>query len=208
MVLTIKERRLGRVIIVVALILNIVYKDSSGNLFYYAIFIAGALALAKIQKIAKEEKKIDNHEITNSEVPLDENTSNGNAILNNSEENENIDTKINKWWKSLNWQWKISLTIGGLVLIMGIINPDSLKYNTVKQSSWDNSVSQVETFLKKRYLNDPSSYESVEWGKLVQDSDGTYRVYHTFRARNKFGGMVKETMYFTLSSNGEIIDYY
>lgn len=99
------------------------------------------------------------------------------------------------------------MIIGGVVLIVGIINPESLEVDKVKQSSWNGSVSQVETFLKKRHLSDPSSYQSVKWGTLYKNEDGTYNVSHTFRAKNKFGGTVTETMYFTISSKGEIINY-
>lgn len=78
-----------------------------------------------------------------------------------------------------------------------------LKVETVKASPWDGSVEVVEKYLKKSYLNDPSSYESIKWGKVYKNTDGTYQVIHSFRARNGFGGMVQQSLTFTISEDGE-----
>jgi len=85
---------------------------------------------------------------------------------------------------------------------------DFFKQDTVRASSWDHSVDVVETFLKNEYLRDPSSYESVRWGHLSKNSDGTYSVTHTFRARNGFGGMNEQTLTFLISSDGQSIISY
>lgn len=85
---------------------------------------------------------------------------------------------------------------------------DFFKADTVKASSWDGSVEIVERFLKNNYLNDPSSYESVKWGHLTKNSDGTYVVTHTFRARNGFGGMNQQSMAFIISADGKSVISY
>jgi hypothetical protein len=69
-------------------------------------------------------------------------------------------------------------------------------------SPWDHSVGSVKDYVKDHYLRDPDSYESVQWYLPIENSDGTYQVTHTFRAKNGFGGMNEETHTFTLSSNG------
>lgn len=100
------------------------------------------------------------------------------------------------------------------VLLIGVVigirkeGMDFFKVDTVKASSWDGSVEIVESFIKNNYLNDPSSYESVKWGRLNKNSDGTYVIKHTFRARNGFGGMNQQSMTFLISSDGKSIISY
>lgn len=73
----------------------------------------------------------------------------------------------------------------------------------VKNSGWDGSVYQVESYLKGGFLRDPDSFKAVEWGKVVKGC-GTYAVSLTYRARNSFGGYVAETRVFTLDANGVV----
>ena len=75
---------------------------------------------------------------------------------------------------------------------------------SVKNSPWNGSVMQVKNYLKKT-LKDPDSYESIEWGKVI-DNNGTYEVKHTYRAKNSFGGYVVETCLFKLDSHGNVIE--
>jgi hypothetical protein len=73
------------------------------------------------------------------------------------------------------------------------------------QSPWDNSVDCVVSYLKYHYLRDPDSYESINWSEIAKNSDGTYQVTHTFRAKNGFGGMGVETLTFTIAPDGQTI---
>jgi len=107
---------------------------------------------------------------------------------------------------------QVLLKIGLLFLILffGVIisNPHSSSSSSignVSQSRWDNSVDIVETYLKKRYLRDPDSYQSVKWYKVENNQDGTFQVTHTFRARNGFGGMNEETLTFIISTDGKSV---
>lgn len=82
-------------------------------------------------------------------------------------------------------------------------------FDTVTNSQWDGSVDVAERYLKKNLLRDPSSYESVRWGKVSKNPDGSYKVTHTYRARNGFGGMGIETTTFIISKDGSrVINYY
>lgn len=74
----------------------------------------------------------------------------------------------------------------------------------VGNSSLDGSVSQVKKYIKNN-LKDPKSYESIEWGKVVENEDG-YMVRHKYRAKNSFGGYTIENKVFHLDLKGNIID--
>ncbi len=74
----------------------------------------------------------------------------------------------------------------------------------IQNSAWDNSVYQVEKYLKQN-LKAPDSYESIEWSSVVE-KDGNYQVRHKYRARNSFGGYVIENCIFILNKEGEVID--
>lgn len=73
----------------------------------------------------------------------------------------------------------------------------------VFNSSYDGSVSQVKDYLKKT-LKDPKSYESIEWSKVKEETNG-YSVYHKYRAKNSFGGYVIEAKIFHLDFGGNVI---
>lgn len=75
----------------------------------------------------------------------------------------------------------------------------------VFNSGWDGSVFQAEDYLKRRYLRDPDSYESVGW-TMVERSCSGYRVSGSFRARNGFGGMTVETATFEFDTKGNVIN--
>lgn len=76
---------------------------------------------------------------------------------------------------------------------------------SVENAKWDGSVRQVELYLKNN-LKDPDSYKSIQWGSVRQQNDGSYVVWHKFRAKNSFGGYVVYWMSFTLDSDGNVID--
>lgn len=75
----------------------------------------------------------------------------------------------------------------------------------VENSGWDGSVLQVKQYLK-RTLKDPDSYQSIQWGKVHELNNGTYEVWHKFRAKNSFGGYVVSWMSFILDADGNVID--
>ena len=74
----------------------------------------------------------------------------------------------------------------------------------VKIDPWDKSVYCVEKYIKSN-LNDPNSYDSIKWGKVTKNSDGTYEVIHSFEARNGFGGVIRQTKIFTIAPDGETV---
>tara|TARA_A100000171_G_scaffold52844_1_gene73577 strand:+ start:4007 stop:4360 length:354 start_codon:yes stop_codon:yes gene_type:complete len=85
----------------------------------------------------------------------------------------------------------------------GAINrPNPKVYNNTR----DNSVFQVENYIKK-YSNDPDSYESIEWYKVVNNTDGTFSVRHIYRGRNVFGAYHVFDHVFYLDQNGQVVDY-
>lgn len=73
----------------------------------------------------------------------------------------------------------------------------------IKNSSWDGSVRQVETYLKSN-LNDPDSYQSVEWSKVANEGH-RYFVRHKYRARNALGALVLEHKLFVLDAGGKVV---
>ena len=79
------------------------------------------------------------------------------------------------------------------------------KKEIVSNSEWDGSVKQVEEYLKNT-LNDPKSYDPVEWGTVVRNPDvGWFIVRHKYRAKNVFGGVITMHQIFTLDSLGVVI---
>jgi|LSQX01.2.fsa_nt_gb hypothetical protein len=74
----------------------------------------------------------------------------------------------------------------------------------IDNSAWDGSVWQVKNYLKKN-LNDPKSYEGIDWSKVIETGD-TYKVKHKYRAKNAFGGYVVVEQIFTLDDEGNVIN--
>ncbi len=106
--------------------------------------------------------------------------------------------------------------IGGLVAIILFVavyggfeeGPNTTKIETVSNSAFDASVWQVKHYLKKHYLKDPRSYESIEWSPVhPNEINGNvgYWVRHKFRAKNSFGGYVVENKIFHLDREGNVI---
>jgi len=80
----------------------------------------------------------------------------------------------------------------------------SSSYEVVKNSEWDGSVRQVESWLKAN-LKDPKSLEFIEWSPVTKKADGGYFVRVKYRAKNSFGGYVVENKLFFLDSAGNIV---
>lgn len=69
----------------------------------------------------------------------------------------------------------------------------------------DASVLQVKQFLKKN-LNDPESYDGVEWSPVSQNPHTKwFIVRHKYRAKNQYGAMQIFNQIFTLDSLGTVI---
>ena len=79
----------------------------------------------------------------------------------------------------------------------------------VKNSYLDNSVHQVERYLKRTLL-DPNSFEVIQWSKvrdLKNNNKGyRYKVMVKYRAKNSFGGYEIQSDIFHLDENGKVVD--
>ncbi len=79
--------------------------------------------------------------------------------------------------------------------------PVSVVHNDVL----DASVRQVKQFLKKN-LNDPESYDGVEWSPVSQNPHTKwFIVRHKYRAKNQYGATQIYNQIFTLDSLGTVI---
>jgi len=74
----------------------------------------------------------------------------------------------------------------------------------VQNSVWNGSVREVEKYLKST-LKDPDSYESIEWGSVVETSSG-YKVRHKYRAKNSLGGYIIENAIFNMDKDGNVLN--
>ncbi len=73
----------------------------------------------------------------------------------------------------------------------------------VSNSAWDGSVHQVERWFKQN-LNDPDSFEAIEWSKVAERDDG-FLVRVKYRAKNSLGGYVVENQVFKLDPQGNVL---
>lgn len=92
--------------------------------------------------------------------------------------------------------------------IMGKTNPPPPNPQAgwaAQNSGWDASVSQVQSYLKQN-LNDPSSYEGVEWSP-VQKTDTGYMVRHRYRAKNGFGALTVHQAIFYMDTSGRVLKH-
>ncbi len=89
-------------------------------------------------------------------------------------------------------------------------------FSSCQQSVQQKAETAVREHLKKT-LNDPSSYEAVDFGKVdsvykTVDSTTllTLRILHSYRAKNSFGALVLQTEYFKLMpmQNNGLYVYY
>lgn len=70
-------------------------------------------------------------------------------------------------------------------------------------SAWDGSHIKL-TKLIKESMNDPDSYEHIE--THYWNNNGKIYVETTFRGKNAFGGIVKETISATIDFNCNVIE--
>ena len=129
-----------------------------------------------------------------------------------AKENQRISRSVNR---SMFWEDhgnKIIGSIIGIVIVVLFIifsggEGSSSSSSKVQNSPYDASVHQVKSYLKKT-LKDPSSYEKIEWGPVVESSGNEgykYVVRHKYRAKNSYGGYVVEHQIFYLDSQGNVL---
>jgi DNA-directed RNA polymerase subunit RPC12/RpoP len=107
------------------------------------------------------------------------------------------------------WAWLVIMVPIFLIAIFlsltgGFKNSSN---SIVSNNPLDNSVYQVETYLKNSYLEDPGSYESIEWSKVIetQSAGFNFRVRHKYRVKNSFGDYEIENKIFLLDENGNVV---
>ena len=85
------------------------------------------------------------------------------------------------------------------------ISPEETRKELIKKefNAWDGSHFQLEEYIKKS-MNDPGSYEHVE--TVYWDRGDYLVVMTTFRGKNAFGGVVKNSVKAKVGLDGSIID--
>jgi len=85
------------------------------------------------------------------------------------------------------------------------ISPEETRKELIKKefNAWDGSHFQLEEYIKKS-MNDPGSYEHVE--TVYWDRGAYLVVMTTFRGKNAFGGVVKNSVKAKVGLDGSIID--
>lgn len=72
-------------------------------------------------------------------------------------------------------------------------------------SAWDGSNIELTKFIKES-MNDPDSYEHIQ--TTYQDINNEIIIHTTFRGKNAFGGVVKQSISATISLNCNIIEIH
>jgi hypothetical protein len=105
----------------------------------------------------------------------------------------------------------MQLVIGAvsILFIIGLLIPDDSYTLEVKNSPWDNSVHQVERYIKNN-LSDPNSFEVIQWSKVRDMTHSQYgyryKVMVKYRAKNSFGGYEIQSNIFFLDKKGNVVD--
>lgn len=86
------------------------------------------------------------------------------------------------------------------VIVTGMVKNSA---RDVVENAENGAVVQVQTFLR-HHLKDPDSYQPIDWGKVLKRADGSYYVWHTYRAKNSFGGYVVSRDEFVIDSAGHV----
>lgn len=84
----------------------------------------------------------------------------------------------------------------------GRTRPPGHEHAKVMNGPWNNSVIQVEQYLK-RNLFDADSFEALKWGMVTENSKG-YQVDCTYRSKNLFGTLTTQTRTFYLNKKGDV----
>ena len=122
--------------------------------------------------------------------------------------------KQNKKWNEMTPKEKkkarfnlvcFGIIVVALVIICAIGGSSTSEKEVVFNNEMDASVKQVKDYLKEN-LNDPNSYDSVEWSTVVQHPETKeYIVRHKYRAKNAFGAVMSYNQLFTMDSLGVVI---
>lgn len=103
----------------------------------------------------------------------------------------------------------LSILLGIILIIILFFIPEGAMKNSVKNSAWDNSVFQVEEYLKST-LYYPDSFNPIEWSNVydMRHSDYGYRykVRVKYNAKDSYGVMVTESKLFYLTEDGAIVN--
>jgi hypothetical protein len=85
------------------------------------------------------------------------------------------------------------------------ISPEQARKELIERnfSSWDGSHRQLETYIKES-MNDPDSYEHIE--TRYWDRGDYLVVMTTFRGKNAFGGVVKNSVKAKVALDGSILE--
>ena len=98
--------------------------------------------------------------------------------------------------------WLVTIIIG---IVLGLCLMDTGdSTSTVPKDSPTKAPGKIVVYLKRHYLKDPDSYESIEWGPSGKYDDETYYMWHKYRAKNSFGGYVIEEKMFLLDADGNV----
>ena len=96
-----------------------------------------------------------------------------------------------------------------MIFVVYTIVTNDTNSTEVKNSSYDGSVRQVESYLK-RTLTDPNSLEVIQWSKVRDMTHNQYGYRYVvmvkYKAKNSFGGYVVESNTFYLNKNGNVVD--
>lgn len=81
---------------------------------------------------------------------------------------------------------------------------DMLPHTKIELKS-NGTVIPVVNYLKKN-LNDPGSYQSIEWSRIIESDKDVYSVRHRYRAKNAFNALIVCDQVFSMDSLGNIIN--
>lgn len=123
-----------------------------------------------------------------------------------------------KKWSEMNPQEKKRAKINlALLSILAIIilcigiatcnskhEQENVPKEVVYNDEWDSSVKQVKDFLKSN-LNDPDSYDAMEWSPVTQHPETKeFIVRHKYRSKNGFGATQIYNQMFIMDSTGVV----
>lgn len=83
-----------------------------------------------------------------------------------------------------------------LLIIVAIIGYFTYSF-TKEKTPQEKAEYNVSLYLKQS-LNDPDSYEPIEWGPIIKNGV-IYSIRHIYRAKNVFGGYIKCDQIFFLN---------
>ena len=81
---------------------------------------------------------------------------------------------------------------------------DMLPHTKIELKS-NGTVVPVANYLKNN-LNDPNSYQPIEWSRIIETDKGVYSVRHRYRAKNAFNALIVCDQVFSMDSLGNIIN--